>query len=325
MKLGTAIAVLGGLALVIVLVAWQGAGTIAETLTVAGLQTLWLPVYYAAIPIALSAVSWRLLFPRAGAPGHGLAWRATWVGLAVNWLLPVAQIGGEVVKARLLVQARIPGALAFASVVVDKFIQAVTQLLFALAGVVLLLVHGGDDRVIAGTLGFVGLLALGLIGFYRAQLARPYALIARFAGRFAPALRGERVAGHGAGFDEALGEIYSRRRDVILSALWRLVFRLAVAVEVWLALDFLGNPITLMEAVILESIGQAIRGAAFMVPGGLGIQEGGFMILGAAVGLDPALGLALSLLKRVRELGVGLPGLLAWQLAEGRHLLGRRP
>ncbi|MGE0745200.1 MAG: lysylphosphatidylglycerol synthase domain-containing protein [Rhodospirillales bacterium] len=319
MKTGAAVAVIAGLIVLTGLVAWRGFDTVAQTMAVAGWQVLWLPAWYA-VPVVLSALAWRSLFPSAEMPRVAVTAMASWIGHSVNWLLPVAQIGGEVVKARLVIKARVNSSVAMASVVVDKFVQAATQALYALIGVALLVAHGGDERVLIGTLVFVGALTLGLIGFYRVQVGRPMAFVARFAGRFAPALKGD----GGNGVDEALIEIYRRRRDVLAAAAWRMAFRFAVAVEVWLALQFLGHPITLVEAIILESLGQAIRGAAFMVPGGLGIQEGGFMILGAAIGLDPSVGLSLSLCKRVRELGVGIPGLIAWQAAEGRYLVARR-
>ena len=75
---------------------------------------------------------------------------------------------------------------------------------------------------------------------------------------------------------------------------------------------------------MLESLGQAARSAGFMVPGGLGIQEGGFLLIGSHIGLTPELALSLSLIKRGRELIIGIPGLIAWQIAEGRGLWRRR-
>jgi hypothetical protein len=65
---------------------------------------------------------------------------------------------------------------------------------------------------------------------------------------------------------------------------------------------------------MLESLGQAVRAGAFAVPGALGVQEGGYVMLGRVVGLEPETALALSLTKRVRELVLGIPGLIAWQL-----------
>ena len=81
----------------------------------------------------------------------------------------------------------------------------------------------------------------------------------------------------------------------------------------------MGHPVSLIEALILESLTQAVRAAAFVVPAGLGVQEGGLVLIGGALGLSPDLSLALSLAKRFRELIVGLPGLLVWQLRERRH------
>jgi hypothetical protein len=72
---------------------------------------------------------------------------------------------------------------------------------------------------------------------------------------------------------------------------------------------------------MLESLIQAVRSAAFFMPGALGVQEGGLILLGAVVGLGPEVALALSLIKRIRELAVGLPALLAWQMVEGRRLV----
>ncbi len=84
--------------------------------------------------------------------------------------------------------------------------------------------------------------------------------------------------------------------------------------EVWLALSFLGHPVSLLSAMMLESLGQAVRAGAFAVPGALGVQEGGYVMLGRVLGLGPETALALSLAKRVRELLLGIPGLIAWQL-----------
>jgi uncharacterized membrane protein YbhN (UPF0104 family) len=61
---------------------------------------------------------------------------------------------------------------------------------------------------------------------------------------------------------------------------------------------------------------QAVSSAAFFVPGGLGVQEGGFILIGGALGLDPATCLALAGARRIRDLLIFLPGLFAWQIAE---------
>jgi hypothetical protein len=74
---------------------------------------------------------------------------------------------------------------------------------------------------------------------------------------------------------------------------------------------------------MLKSLAGALRGAAFVVPGGWGLQEGSFVLLGGLLGLGPGFMLALSLATRAREVLVSVPGLLAWQHAEGRALWKR--
>jgi hypothetical protein len=73
-----------------------------------------------------------------------------------------------------------------------------------------------------------------------------------------------------------------------------------------------------VNALLLESLGQAIRGAAFAVPGALGVQEGGYLLLAPLVGLPPDMALALSLAKRAREIILGLPGLLYLRLSKSQ-------
>jgi uncharacterized membrane protein YbhN (UPF0104 family) len=67
---------------------------------------------------------------------------------------------------------------------------------------------------------------------------------------------------------------------------------------------------------------QAVRGAAFVVPGALGAQEGGLIVLCAIFGIPPEVAIAMSLVKRIPDLVIGLPGLLAWQAIEGWHFFG---
>jgi hypothetical protein len=72
--------------------------------------------------------------------------------------------------------------------------------------------------------------------------------------------------------------------------------------------------------VIFESGALAIRGAAFLVPGAVGVQEGGYILIGNLLGISGDVALALSLLRRMRELALGIPGIVAWQLVEAGRL-----
>jgi uncharacterized membrane protein YbhN (UPF0104 family) len=88
-------------------------------------------------------------------------------------------------------------------------------------------------------------------------------------------------------------------------------------------MQFLGQPLGVVDAFILESLTSGVRAAAFMVPGALGALEGSFVLFGAVLGLPAETALAISLSKRVREVILGLPGLFVWHWVEGHYLLRR--
>lgn len=90
--------------------------------------------------------------------------------------------------------------------------------------------------------------------------------------------------------------------------------------EIWLTLYILGHPVRFLDAMIIEPMTQAIVSAAFMVPGALGVQESGFLLIGSLLGIVPEVSLALALVRRARDVILFVPALVAWQTAEGRHL-----
>ena len=126
------------------------------------------------------------------------------------------------------------------------------------------------------------------------------------------------------GLHESIQKLYVDPGKILSGCFWHLMSWMAGAVEIWLILYFIGIPIGLTEALIMESLGQAVRTAAFLVPGALGVQEGGYLLLGSLFGLAPEVGLGISLAKRVREYFLGILGLLTWQVIEGGRLLGSR-
>ena len=82
-----------------------------------------------------------------------------------------------------------------------------------------------------------------------------------------------------------------------------------------------GHPVSLAEALIIESLLHAIRGAAFAIPGALGAQEGGLVLLCSVFGIPPEQAIALSLVKRAADLALGVPGLVGWQMLEWGRLM----
>ena len=303
---------LAGLALFVALLVHQGVRDVGAALTAVGPGLLVVALFHLA-PMLGDALGWRALFP-ALRPPVSLVLFARWIGESVNGLLPVLQVGGNVAKARALVRRGVPGAVAGATVVVDVTLVVATQVVFTLVGIALLLAHLGFTRLtlVAGVGATVtaALLAVTLV----VQRRAPFTMLARLSGLIAGADRQAFTAG-AAAIDAGVIDLYRDRRAIFASATWHLVAWFVGAGEVWLAMALLGHPVPLHTAVLLESLGQAVRTGFFFVPGALGVQEGGFMLLGGALGLAPETALALSLTRRVRDVALGLPGLAAWQLA----------
>jgi putative membrane protein len=304
---------LAGVALFTAVLAYQGVHEVAAALSVAGSGLLVVTLFHL-VPMLADAFGWHALLAGEGRPGVRTVILARWVGESVNSLLPVMQLGGNVVKARYLARRGLPGATAGASVVVDVTLLGLTQVVFTVIGLSLLLSRLGGARLM--TVAVIGTLAMAslLLAFLVVQRRGVFGVFARLLTRVA---RGSDLGSLNAGaaaLDARVAALYRQRAALLTAGGWHLLSWLVGAGEVWLALHFLGHPIDLQTAVLLESLGQAVRTGAFAVPGALGVQEGGYLLLGSTLGLAPEASLALSLSKRIREVLLGLPGLIAWQL-----------
>ena len=108
-----------------------------------------------------------------------------------------------------------------------------------------------------------------------------------------------------------MGVIYARHAPLLWGAAVRMTGWLAKSGEPYLALFILGHPVSLVQAIMLEAVCTAANSFGFLLPGALGIREGGLLAIGALLGIPPETIMALALIKRARELAVGIPGLSA--------------
>lgn len=316
------IGMLIGLAVMVILVAWQGLQQVFGILLGSGWALLLLPLIW--LPNLLpAAASWRLLFDSQYRPSYPHILVALWMGRSVNSLLPVATIGGEVVKARVLTLWGTSGARATASVVVDKTVQVFALIIWGLIGVGLLVNIAADNHLASYALAGFAVLAVCIIGFAFAQHAGMFSFVVKFGGKFIKADYWNGLADGANAIDVTVREIYARGGDVLKSVLLRVVQLVIQSGEVWLACLLLGHPIGFFEAMLLKSLTSTISDVAFIVPNAYGVQEGAFMMIGTLLGMPADFSLAVSLAVRIREVFIDIPGLLAWQLVEGRTLLAR--
>jgi putative membrane protein len=316
-KLGLAFAMVCGLALAAGLVFYEGLDRVLGALGAVGWGfALMLGVHL--VQMAATAIGWRCFIPGPRPQPVAELFVFRWIRDGVNGLLPVAQIGGEIVAARLLTFRGVRGDVAGASVVLDMTVEVATQLLFTLIGVLLLALDGRGGSTLANLVMGLLLAAVVFVAFIAAQRLGLFRLIERQLDRVIKhtgwtALDGMR------GIDDAIQKLHGDARALLESAGWHFFAWLLGGVEVWVALYFMGVHIDAGEALIIESLGQAARSMAFAVPGGYGVQEGGIMLIGSMLGVPADAGLALALAKRLREIVLGAPSLAVWQYIEGRR------
>ena len=307
-----------GIATVIGLIMWSGIDAVGHAVASVG-WGIALVVLVRVATVSLAGAGWWLLFAPVRRPSLQACVLLRFVREGVNVLLPAAQIGGDLIGARLLAMRGVAGSLAAASVIVDVLLQATTQFLFACLGLAILVALDAGDTLAHTAAVALGVAALMLIGFYLAQRQAGQRIL-RWALSRLTGDRKWRVLGTIDAVYEALAAFYSARRRLVASVVVHLAGWLVGAAEVLVVFACMGNPIGVAEALVIESLLHAVRGAAFAIPGALGAQEGGLVLLCAMFGIPPEQAIALSLVKRAADLVLGVPGLLGWQMLEWERL-----
>ncbi len=326
LRLAIYVSGLCGLVISVALLIYSGWRDVLQSLDLAGWALLL--VIPARLPaLVLDAAGWRVLLPGERRAGLAvLTWIAT-IRDAINNLLPVARVGGELVGVRLLILRGVSGIRAGSSIMVEITITVAVQILFTLLGLAILFYYLHDGHIARLVLiGLAVAIPIAVAFFLLQHRCGLFQLLERVL----TALTGREVlalAGDPAHLDHAIQALYRRWPALLACATWQFLGLLGAAAETWFTLYLLGHQPGIMAAILLESLAQAVQSATFVVPAGLGIQEGSFVLFGAITGLTPDVALALSLARRLRQLGLGLPALLSWQWVEGgrlRHLLHGR-
>jgi putative membrane protein len=309
-----------GLALLITLVVRADFAAMLQTFGLGGWALLWL-VPYRGVYFLLYALGWFSLLrpydPKRRA-GLGYVFWVTTVREAVDRLLPVASIGGGVVGVRLMRWRGLAAAPVGATVIVEILLTLIALYLFAALGLFLLFDYdqtGEEYRRLV-----LALLFALPVPVFTALLLRYGSIFGRLQKFLSPLVgAGVRSAG-AASLDFELRACFHRVRALFLTGALQLVAFVSGSFEIWLALRLFGHPVGAKAALVLESMTQAMRHLAFVVPAGLGVQEAGLVLFGHALGISSELALAVSMAKRMREVLCGLPPLISWQWLEGRRL-----
>jgi putative membrane protein len=228
-------------------------------------------------------------------------------------ILPFTQIGGMALGMRVLVLGGIAPARAIAAGVVDVTAELIAQGIFLLIGIALAAPAIAADPkfgpYLGWLVGFALLFAVAIIGFALLQLGGSH-LAEKW-------LRPRGIGASAVSFREAVHHLYGRR--IVLSVALHVLGWCASGLWLWVVCWSLGKSLTPVSAIALQSLLEGLRSAMVFIPAAVGIQEAGYAALAPLFGLSPETGLAISILRRARDIAIGVPVLLIWQLAEARR------
>jgi putative membrane protein len=273
---------------------------------------LLLLIPFHAIPLLLDVLGWRVLIP-ARTRLFDLFVIAS-IREAINRLLPVANVGGELVGIRLLTRCGIAMPTAAATVIIETLLNLLSQGVFVAGGLICLLALTGSAGIAAlCAAGLATSLPMIVIAMLFMRRGKIFARIER-AARHLLKLPGDAagLSGYGLPIDVALSKLLACGMDLGKCCAWQVVGYVVGVTETWVALSWLGRPVGFAAAVAMESLAQAARSIVFLIPAGLGVQEATLVAVGLMLGIDGATAVSLSLVKRMRELFFGLPSLAVW-------------
>jgi putative membrane protein len=309
----TAVSLAVGLAIAVALVAAHDPGQILHLL----LDTGWWMAAVIVLNVAqivASGLAWGPVIDDPHRPGPlGLTF-LRWVRVSTNALLPIVQAMGELIRAQLLVRRGVAKVTVIASLAADLGTEMASQIVFSLLGLAVLLLLPHEAGASATHWAVVGtILGAALTGsFIAAQRWGLFKLVERMLPGLAAKV-GWTSLGELSGLHETVVRLYRQPGRLWHSGLWHFASWLIGVLETWAALQALGVEAGLGEALVIESLGQAVRSAGFFIPGALGVQEGGYVLICALFGIPPDRAIALVLIRRIRDIILGVPGVIAWR------------
>jgi len=261
---------------------------------------------------SLQAAGWRLALPRHARPRWGESISATIIGDALGYLTWAGPFTGEPVRA-LLIRGSVPMAAGIAAGAIERAMYNVTAGVLILTVLLAHLVPTPVAAVMWGLIG--GLISVGSI--IAGRRVRPEST-GQTRLHPTPAPRSRFLRGPDALLKAAI-ELWRDRRDALpLIAVLCVAQHATLVGEAYLMLNVVGAGTTLHTALVFEAMTKIVNTAGLVVPGRLGVAEGGSAALAGALGFAASQGLSLALMRRVRALIWGMVGLVLLPYQEAR-------
>ncbi len=319
MKYRIAIIAALGLALTLYLVMYVGLGAVLQAAVAVGWGGFAILCLYALGLFLLLGAAWYVLLPDSSRTRPRVFVWARMVRDAAGDLLPFSQLGGMVLGARAAILHGVSPPFAFASMIVDVTTEMLAQVAYIALGLAILSARAPRNSFVGSltTVFVVGLVLAALAGALFLALQRyGHRLTGKLTARILPRAVAATVA-----VGDALDAIYRAPVRVGVSSVLHFGGWIASAVGTWIAFRLIGVRVDLNAVMAIESLVYATKSAAFIVPNALGVQEAAYAVLAPLFGIGAEFGLAVSLLKRARDIAVGVPILAIWQAVESRRAL----
>lgn len=316
LQVGRLLITLAGLGLGAYLVIDHGWGDVLQALQAVGWSGLVAITLFHALPTLLCGVAWWLLLrPHLDEGWFPYAW-LRWIRDGTDGVVPILPVSGELVATRIL---RLRGtAIAGAGIIVDLTAELLGQLLFAILGFVLLIVNHPASHYQGWIALGIAIMAVQFGGFLITQKKGLFRLIERPLD-WIKRRQGRTQSPEDRTLHDHILQIHAHHRAFLESVLLHLVAWVVGAVEAWIALRLMGHPLSFADVLVMESLVAAIRSITFFIPLDAGVQEGSYVLVGTLLGLPAGLALAVSLVKRARDVLKGIPAVLLWQVIERRQ------
>lgn len=305
---------LGGIGATLLIVHY-GLGLVVSALSTIGWTGFAIILAFHLVLVVLMGLAWWLLGSNRA---DGRWYRFVWGRLirdGASEVLPFSQIGGFVAGARAATIAGVAGSFAAASTVVDLTMELMGQLGYTALGLGLLAWLEPENRVVGPVVLGLALMTAAAVIFLMVQ-ARGAGLVEKIAVKLSSQWLGAALSSSRS-VESEIHRIHERHRPLAISTALHLLCWLLSGVEAWLTLRFMGIEISVTAAIVIDSLLYGIRSFAFLVPNALGVQEAAYVLLGALFGVSPGAALALSLVRRGRDIALGTPLLVLWQIIEG--------
>jgi glycosyltransferase 2 family protein len=310
-----------GLGLAVYLFLHIGWGAVFSTVIVAGWSGLATLCFFALGQLLLLGSACYVLRPPSS---EWKLWIPVWSRMvrdSASEVLPFAQIGGLVLGARAAILCGVPTPDAFAALIADIATEMLAQIAYLAVGVAIVAAQLSPSPTLSSLVSSV-VTSLGMAtaaGALFLSLPR-YAdsVLKKVISRFLPDAVAVTTAA-----SASLRAIYRSRVRMTLSIALHFAAWIASAFGAWIAFRLMHARITFASVLAIESLVAVSRIVAAIVPNALGVQEAAYTVITPLFGIGAEFGLAVSLLKRARDVVVGVPILLIWQVSEGQRLVAR--